>query len=269
MNLPNTPWGKRASLALVIGLAMAAQAAAQAPLEVTVNGPNPMTLECGVDSYRELGATISGGSRPYELEISGSVNTRRPGRYRITYTATDSSTPEQTATAVRIVIVADTIAPTVNASVARSMLWPPNHNLINVGLRARVSDACDPDPAIDVMVFGDEDDEEATGDGRHSPDAKNIALGSLRLRSERKGNADGRVYLVLVTATDESGNVGFDCATVVVPHDRSRRSVQSVRDQAARAERLCPAFAAFATGNGPLPGGYFIIGDGPVLGPKQ
>ena len=37
-----------------------------------------------------------------------------------------------------------------------------------------------------MKVFGDEDDELPTGDGKFSPDAKNIAPGTLRLRSERQ-----------------------------------------------------------------------------------
>jgi len=245
----------------------ASPAAAQDPFVVTPRGDNPTILECGIDRYRELGAEITGGTPPFDLTISGSVNTREPGRYEIRYRATDAA--GSVAVAIRVVIVQDTIAPEVDASVRRSMLWPPNHNLIRVGLDADVEDACDPDPEIGVFAFADEDDEEQTGDGRHSPDAKNIDLGSLRLRSERKGNADGRVYLVLVTATDESGNVGFDCVTVVVPHDRSKRSVASVRSQAASAENRCDAFARFVMGEGSLPRGFHVVGDGPTLGPKQ
>jgi hypothetical protein len=113
------------------------------------------------------------------------------------------------------------------------------------------------------MVFGDEDDEAATGDGNHSPDAKNIVLQSLRLRSERKGDGDGRVYLIVVKATDASGNVGFCCSTVIVTHDRSAASVASVQAQAAAAQAFCGA-----NGGAPPPG-FFVIGDGPVIGPKQ
>jgi hypothetical protein len=113
------------------------------------------------------------------------------------------------------------------------------------------------------MVFGDEDDEELTGDGNHSPDAKNIALNTLRLRSERKGDGDGRVYLIVVKATDVVGNVGFCCSTVVVPHDQSEASLASVQAQAAAAQAFCQANA------GTPPPGYFVIGDGPIIGPKQ
>ena len=153
-----------------------------------------------------------------------------------------------------VVIVQDTTAPSVSCSIALSILWPPNHKLINVGLSATVNDACDPNPTVEVMVFSDEDDEEPTGDGTHSPDATDIGIGTLRLRSERNGNADGRVYLIVVKATDASGNVGFDCCTVVVPHSKSQAALDSVLAQAAEAEAYY-----FIFGTAPLD--YFVIGD--------
>jgi hypothetical protein len=156
----------------------------------------------------------------------------------------------------------DTTAPTVTCSLSVTSLWPPNHRLVNVGLQATVMDDQDPNPMVHVHVFGDEDDEESTGDGRHSPDAKNIDLGTLRLRAERKGNADGRVYLIVVTATDAAGNTGFDCCTVVVPRDRSARSRAAVNAQAAAAEATCLQ-------TGAPPSGFFVIGDGPTIGPRQ
>jgi hypothetical protein len=113
-----------------------------------------------------------------------------------------------------------------------------------------------------VQVFSDES-EDAPGDGHFSPDAKDIAPGTLRLRSERFGDSDGRVYLIVTTATDASGNEGHSCATVVVPHDQSAASIASVNAQAAAASAYC------AANNGGVPPGFVTIGIGPVIGPKQ
>ncbi|HZM90290.1 MAG TPA: hypothetical protein VFF31_27475, partial [Blastocatellia bacterium] len=123
------------------------------------------------------------------------------------------------------------------------------------------ADNC-PGVTTSVAVFGDENDEEATGDGNHSPDAKDIAAGTLRLRAERKGNGDGRVYLIIVTATDASGNVSRCCRTVTVAQSQSKASVASVAAQAAAARLFCEQ-------NGTAPPGYFVIGDGPIIGPIQ
>jgi hypothetical protein len=151
----------------------------------------------------------------------------------------------------------------VNSSVSTSSLWPPNHNLINVGLAFTKSDNCDPAASVQVLVYGDEDDLDEGGDGNFSPDAKNIAAGTLRLRSERSGDANGRVYLIVVKVTDAAGNVGFNCSTVVVTKSQSASDINSVNAQAVAAKAFCLA------NNGAAPSGYFVIGDGPTVGPKQ
>jgi len=159
------------------------------------------------------------------------------------------------------VIVKDTESPKVS-SVATNALWPPNHNLIDVGFKASTTDNCPEPVTLGVQVFCDES-EDAPGDCRFSPDAKNIAPGTLSLRSERFGNGDGRVYLIVTTATDASGNKAHSCATVVVSRDQSAASVDSVNAQAAAASAFCVA------NDGGVPPGFRMIGIGPIVGPKQ
>jgi hypothetical protein len=96
-----------------------------------------------------------------------------------------------------------------------------------------------------------------------SPDATNIVVGTLQLRAERADSGDGRVYLIVVRDTDSKGNTGFSCSSVVVPHDSSASALAAVNSQAATARAYCQAK------NGAPPPGYFVIGDGPVIGPKQ
>ncbi len=145
--------------------------------------------------------------------------------------------------------------------VATSTLWPPNHNLINVGLSASSTGIC---PANrQVTVFSDEDDVDPLTDGDMSPDAKNIALGTLRLRAEREDSGDGRVYLVVVRTSDGTGNGAFSCSTVTVPPNQSAAGKANVAAQAAAAKTFCTTHA------GAAPPGFFPVGDGPVIGPKQ
>ena len=93
-----------------------------------------------------------------------------------------------------------------------------------------------------------------------SPDARDIAPGTLRLRSERSGSGDGRVYLVVVVATDSSNNVSRNCLTVVVPHSLSKADKDAVAQQAQAALAPCAT-------TGAAPAGFYVVGDGPV-GPK-
>jgi len=152
-------------------------------------------------------------------------------------------------------------APTVSCSVATSDLWPANHNLINVGLSIAASDNCG-SPTVSVEVFSDEPDEAPTGDGNFSPDAKDLASGTLRLRAERNGGSDGRVYLIISSAMDTAGNITRCCTTVTVSKSQSAAAKASVAAQAAAAKAYCEA-------NGTAPPGYVMVGVGPIIGPKQ
>jgi VCBS repeat-containing protein len=169
-----------------------------------------------------------------------------------TYYASDGTDDSNTVTVT--VHVADTQEPVITISLAKDSLWPPNHNLIQVGLSYSTSDNGGGTVTSSVAVYSDEDDL-APESGNHSPDAKD----ALRLRAERSGTGDGRVYLIVITATDASSNTSHACATVVVPKSMSAADVSAVNAQAAAAVSQC----------GTIPAGYFVVGDGPVVGPKQ
>ncbi len=139
------------------------------------------------------------------------------------------------------------VAPTVTCAVTDSLLWPPNHRLVNVGLGVTVDP---PDADLQVQVYAN--------DHARPSDARDIAPDTLRLRAERQGNGMGRVYLVIVTATN-AGGTSFDVCTVAVPHDHSPRSIDSVQQQAATAEVY---YREFQT----APPGYSLLGEGPNRG---
>jgi hypothetical protein len=229
------------------------------PPTLVLKGPNPLFLESPA-TYTEPGAIVTDAcDNAPMLSIEGTVDGSTLGTYIVSYTASDHT--GNTTTATRTVIVEDTEAPILSSFVSVSSLWPVSHNLVKVGLGVYVSDSNDPNPTIVVKVYSDEEDDVETGDGNYSPDAKDMAAGTLRLRAERNGGGDGRVYLIVVTATDKSGNTSFHCCTVVVPHSQSKASVNSVNAQAAAVRASC------GLNGSPLT--PFIIGDGPVIGPKQ
>jgi len=166
-----------------------------------------------------------------------------------TYRANDGTANSNTVTVT--IHVLDTEPPVITASLATATLWPPDHSLVDVGLTYSAVDNGG-SATTTVAVFSDEDDVTSAG-GDQSPDAK----GALRLRAERDATSDGRFYLIRITSTDASANTSHDCLTVVVPKSLSAADVASVSAQASAARTQC-------TG-----AGLFVVGDGPVVGPKQ
>lgn len=159
------------------------------------------------------------------------------------------------------ITVLDTEPPSINASLETSMLWPPDHNLLNVGFTFTATDNSPGTITTSVAVFSNEDDVTPAG-GDQSPDAKSIASGTLRLRAERDATGGGRVYLIRMTATEAFANTSHTCIAAVVPKSQSAADVSSVNAMAQAATSVCNA-----TGNPPA--GYFTVGDGPLVGPKQ
>ncbi|HEX8719884.1 MAG TPA: Ig-like domain-containing protein [Pyrinomonadaceae bacterium] len=193
---------------------------------------------CGVQSVAGTRSDNQDLNDPYPV-----------GTTTITWTATDIH--GNTATATQTVTVQDTQKPSVLATVAVMLMGPPfNHALINVGLSATVTDNCSVGGPAQVKVYSDEDD----GAAPHSPDAADIGLGTLKLRRERDGAGNGRVYLIVVKGTDGSGNTAVSCQTVKVPLSNSAADTSSVNAQATAAATFCSA-----NGGAPPPG-YFTVG---------
>jgi CSLREA domain-containing protein len=194
------------------------------------------------------------------ISVSYTPNANFIGTDTFTYTVDDGHSHTDTATVT--VTVSDTTAPVLTVSTGVSSLWPPNHQLENVGLTVNATDNGGLAPVIQVAVYSDEGDL-APGSGNFSPDARNIAPGTLRLRSERSGSADGRIYVIAVSATDASSNVSHSCVAVVVPQSQSPAARAAAAAAGAAAAQSCTA-----SGGAP-PAGFVPVGGGPVVGPKQ
>jgi hypothetical protein len=211
----------------------------------------------------------NGSSDPDGDPISLSLNPAGPylpGTTPVTLTVTDDKGASASCTAN--VTVVDEAGPKVISSITQKTLWLPNHNMIDVGLSFTATDFCDTKPSISIGVTSDEPADDDTGDGNFSPDARFIrnALGEiigLSLRAERKGDGDGRVYLITVKATDKSGNVTVACHAVTVAQSQSKASESSVAAQAAAALAACPAGLPYKV-LGPPPDG-----PAPEIGSKQ
>lgn len=140
-------------------------------------------------------------------------------------------------------------SPPVCAGVAPSSasLWPPNHKLRTI----TVAGATDPDGGpVAVTITGVTQDEPVNGrgDGNTSPDhVLGPAAGQVRLRAERAGGGDGRVYTIAFAATDPGGLSCSGSIVVTVPHDRGGQAGGS-------ATQGVTAPASDAPGNGKAKG---------------
>ncbi len=130
------------------------------------------------------------------------------------------------------VSVRDTTAPTfTRLSASPDTLWPPDHDMVRVRIRARVTDAVDPAPKTRIIAvasneplngetplcqvlaswlphlprFCTEEDWEITGDL------------TLKLRAERDPHGSSRVYSITVESRDAAGNASTQVVTVTVP----------------------------------------------------
>ena len=158
---------------------------------------DPLTVTWRVDGVVVEVDNVPAGGPPTSANVT-LVHVFGLGTHTVEVTVSDPQ--GLVATCVTTVTIIDTRAPVLTCSAAQQMLWPPNHDLVNVGFRSQAADACDPGIVPVVQVFADEDDEHQTGDGHHSPDAKNIAVGTLSLRG-----AD-RVLRLAWTVADLAGH---------------------------------------------------------------
>jgi len=157
-------------------------------------------------------------------------------------------------------------APQVSCSTDDTHLTATGDQLVNVGLTVDVEGNTFTPPS--VFVYSDEDDEDSENK-QHSPDAKDIANNTLRLRAEQDNNEDGRVYLITALSDNSDSLSGFDCCAVTVTKNNSPAAMESVSQQATDALMQCAQFAAAAKGLTNLPDGFVVVGDGPIIGNKQ
>jgi len=193
------------------------------PPTITVNGANPMTVECHT-SFSDPGATANDGcAGSFAANASGSVNVNVPGPYTITYTASDPSgnpaTPQS-----RTVNVVDTTAPTITLNGQTPSMWSPNHKYDTFSVTdfvTSVTDSCNTSLGISSVVISKVTSDELENSGGDGNTLNDIVIAanckSVQLRSERDGGGDGRVYTITFRVRDASGNVGTATARVTVP----------------------------------------------------
>jgi len=129
-----------------------------------------------------------------------------------------------------VITILDNTPPEFTLTVEPNMLWPPSHKMVLITPAWTVSDNCDPSPSVSLVSItmneGDETDtydpafDTTRGDGHTINDIQVMPDGSIYLRAERSGLAEGRVYTLTFQAADESGNVAVQSDAVIVPHNQ-------------------------------------------------
>lgn len=200
------------------------------PPTVTLVGPAAPTLDCGA-AYAERGASAADVCDGALAVVIGgdAVDTSMSGVYVVTYTAMDAA--GNVGMATRTVTVQGATPPVITSSLARTLLWPASNGLLPVGLAASAADSCGT-VGLSISVFSDE----AAGAPPLAPDA--IAMGtaaSLRLRAERLAAGNGRVYVVVITATNGAGVPVRSVLTSIVPLLPTAAHIMNAQAQAAAA----------------------------------
>jgi subtilisin family serine protease len=140
-----------------------------------------------------------------------------PGEYVITLVVSDGiedSEPNEV-----VITVEDTTPPEFELSVTPTILWPPNHKMVEIIPSWTVSDECDSEPNVSLVGIVSSEDGNTIGDGQTSDDIEIAEDGSIFVRSERSGPGIGRIYTITYQAVDDSGNITAGSAVVAIPHE--------------------------------------------------
>lgn len=131
----------------------------------------------------------------------------------------------QSVSRVAMVSPPDNLPPNCDAATPSIVtLWPPNHKLHEV----RVQNVTDPDGdpvSISVRSIRQDEPVNGLGDGDTSPDGFfGVDTSTARMRAERSGLLNGRVYTIGFIARDGRGGNCEGAVTVGVPHDRGAQA---------------------------------------------
>ena len=96
----------------------------------------------------------------------------------------------------------------------RPVLWPPNHELVDVTVTVDLRDGVLGPNAFTLTSVTGGDAADVSGFATGTPDT------SGSLRAERTGNGGDRVYHLTYTGHDEIGRPAGCTVTVTVPHDK-------------------------------------------------
>jgi len=118
--------------------------------------------------------------------------------------------------------VSDRTPPTIEVALTPTVLWPPNHRMVDVAATVAAADNC---PGVRYVLTSvtssDPDDAAGRGGGARRGDIHGADVmtpdTAFQVRAARQGAVRGRTYTAVYTAIDGSGNETAAAAVVAVP----------------------------------------------------
>ncbi len=142
------------------------------------------------------------------------------GTTSVSCTATDAN--GNTASGSFDVNVVDSTPPQIlSVDATPGVLWPPNHQMVDVTVTVVAVDLVDPTPVSHIISVTSNQPIEGTGDGDTAPDWVITGPLTVQLRAERSQGKD-RIYTITVETVDSAGNAATATDTVVVTNSKRR-----------------------------------------------
>ena len=220
---------------------------------VTVQDTTPPSIVCPAPTIAECrgpdGAFVNPGQATSSdlctgVTVTGPAPRLFPrGTTTVTYTSSD--TTGNTASCDSTISVVDTTPPTVSVGHPAPLL-PANHQYHTVSLddcHIEVQDTCggplSPSTShAEITCVTSNEPDNSHGDGNTINDIVILDDHTLKLRAERDGGGNGRVYNVHFRVKDQAGNPQDGVCSFVVPHD-DRCGTDCRVDDAAVANSVC------------------------------
>ena len=164
----------------------------------------------GGSGVKEIHYTVDGTENVVEGS-SASQSIVGDGNHAVTYYAIDNAGNVETPPHEMSINIDKTSPSAPSLSVSPSILWPPNHKMVNVLIGGSITDGGSGIASTIITVTDEYGIYNMTVPGFGS---------AIQLESWRAGtDMDGRLYTITAVITDKAGNQSTATTTVLVPHD--------------------------------------------------
>lgn len=158
-------------------------------------------------------------------EYTSPFTISKEGKHTVEYRSIDVAGNEEKVKSIEIKI--DKTAPTLNLTLNETTLLPANNRLVPITVDSVVEDAGSSIDSVILTSLESNEPNDEKGIGNDEADIQEANVGTedynFKLRAERSGNKEGRIYTITYTATDKAGNSITKSAIVVVPHDKKNK----------------------------------------------